>query len=64
MADHISNVDSVLNVLEALTNCHLTAWERGFLQGCAADIAAGKELKANQRSWVKTIWQRKQSAAR
>jgi hypothetical protein len=53
------DIDSALNLMEALSRCRLTTWERGFLQGCAAEIARGKDLTPNQRSWVTTIWQRK-----
>ncbi len=58
---HQMDVNSTVHLLEEISECHLTDWERGFLGSCCLKISQGKELQPTQIQWIKTIWQRKVS---
>lgn len=59
--NEVMDVNSAVTLIETISNCHLTKWERGFLDSCCVDISQGKDLRPNQLRWIETIFARKKS---
>lgn len=57
--DTNNTTQDIVTLIEAISQCRMSDWERGFLFHCCHELSKEKKLPEKEMQWVQAIHQRK-----